>query len=30
MTVRKVGKTPDEQLDPEYRSRLLDAFRNFR
>ena len=29
-TVRTVGKIRDEQLDPEFRNRLLDAFRDFR
>jgi predicted anti-sigma-YlaC factor YlaD len=30
VTVRTVGKIRDEQLDPEFRDRLLEAFRNFR
>jgi anti-sigma factor RsiW len=29
-TVRTVGRITDEQLDPAFRSRLLDAFRNYR
>jgi predicted anti-sigma-YlaC factor YlaD len=30
VTVRTLGKIRDEQLDPEFRNRLLEAFRNFR
>ncbi|HEX2283596.1 MAG TPA: zf-HC2 domain-containing protein [Mycobacterium sp.] len=29
-TVRTVGKIRDEQLDPAFRNRLLDAFKDFR
>lgn len=29
-TVATVGKISDDQLDPTFRSRLLDAFRDFR
>ncbi len=29
-TVRTVGRISDEQLDPAYRRRLLDVFRDFR
>ena len=29
-TVRTVGRITDDQLDPAFRSRLLDAFRNYR
>ena len=29
-TVRTVGRIGDEQLDPAYRRRLLDVFRDFR
>jgi anti-sigma factor RsiW len=29
-TVRTVGKIRDDELDPAYRNRLLDAFKNFR
>jgi anti-sigma factor RsiW len=29
-TVRTVGKIRSEQLDPGFRSRLLDAFKNYR
>jgi anti-sigma factor RsiW len=29
-TVRTVGKIRDDQLDPAFRNRLLDAFKNFR
>lgn len=29
-TVRTVGKIRDEQLDPGFRNRLLDAFKDFR
>lgn len=29
-TVRTVGRISDDQLDPAFRSRLLDAFRNYR
>jgi anti-sigma factor RsiW len=28
-TMRTVGKVGDEQLDPQFRDRLLDAFRDF-
>jgi anti-sigma factor RsiW len=28
-TVRTLGKIRDDQLDPDFRDRLLDAFRNF-
>jgi anti-sigma factor RsiW len=29
-TVRTVGKISDDQLDPAFRNRLLDAFKNYR
>jgi anti-sigma factor RsiW len=29
-TVQTVGKVRDEELDPAFRSRLLDAFKDFR
>jgi anti-sigma factor RsiW len=29
-TVRTVGKISDDELDPAFRNRLLDAFKNFR
>jgi anti-sigma factor RsiW len=29
-TVRTVGKIRDDELDPRFRSRLLDAFKDFR
>jgi predicted anti-sigma-YlaC factor YlaD len=29
-TVRTVGKIRDEELDPAFRNRLLDAFKDFR
>ena len=29
-TVRAVGRVTDDQLDPAFRSRLLDAFKNYR
>jgi anti-sigma factor RsiW len=29
-TVRTVGKIRDDELDPAFRNRLLDAFRNWR
>ena len=29
-TVRTVGKITDNELDPAFRNRLLDAFKNFR
>lgn len=29
-TVRTVGKIRDEQIDPAFRKRLLDAFKDFR
>jgi predicted anti-sigma-YlaC factor YlaD len=29
-TVRTVGRIRDDQLDPAFRSRLLDAFKDFR
>ena len=29
-TVRNVGKIRDDELDPRFRSRLLDAFKDFR
>jgi anti-sigma factor RsiW len=29
-TVRVVGKVTDDQLDPAFRNRLLDAFKDFR
>lgn len=29
-TVQTVGSIRDEELDPAFRSRLLDAFKNFR
>ena len=29
-TVRTVGRITDDQLDPAFRSRLLDAFRDYR
>ena len=29
-TVRTVGKIGDEELDPAFRNRLLDAFKDFR
>jgi anti-sigma factor RsiW len=29
-TVRTVGKIRDDDLDPGFRNRLLDAFKNFR
>jgi predicted anti-sigma-YlaC factor YlaD len=29
-TVRTVGKIRDHELDPAFRNRLLDAFKNFR
>ncbi len=29
-TVRTVGKIRDEELDPAFRNRLLDAFKHFR
>jgi anti-sigma factor RsiW len=29
-TVRTVGMIRDEQLDPAFRNRLLDAFKNYR
>jgi anti-sigma factor RsiW len=28
-TVRTVGKISDDELDPAFRNRLLDAFKNF-
>jgi anti-sigma factor RsiW len=28
-TVRTVGKVSDDELDPAFRKRLLDAFKNF-
>jgi predicted anti-sigma-YlaC factor YlaD len=30
VTVRTVGKIRDDELDPAFRSRLLDAFKDFR
>jgi hypothetical protein len=30
VTVRTVGRISDDQLDPAFRSRLLDAFKDFR
>ena len=30
VTVRTLGKIRDEQLDPDFRNRLLDAFRDFK
>jgi anti-sigma factor RsiW len=29
-TVRTVGRVRDDELDPEFRKRLLDAFKHFR
>jgi anti-sigma factor RsiW len=29
-TVRTVGKITDDELDPAFRNRLLEAFKNFR
>ena len=29
-TVRAVGRITEDQLDPAFRSRLLDAFKNYR
>jgi anti-sigma factor RsiW len=29
-TVRTVGKISDDELDPAFRNRLLEAFKNFR
>jgi anti-sigma factor RsiW len=29
-TVRTVGKISDDEIDPAFRNRLLDAFKNFR
>jgi predicted anti-sigma-YlaC factor YlaD len=30
VTVRTIGKIRDDELDPAFRSRLLDAFKDFR
>jgi predicted anti-sigma-YlaC factor YlaD len=30
VTVRTIGKIRDDELDPTFRSRLLDAFKDFR